>query len=246
MPILKATLLTVPLHGSSFGFSATRLEDLGASEYTLVVLSADDSGSVTDFVRDMERCIKDVLSACHRSPRADNLLVRFTRFASDFEEVHGFKPLAECRPQHYDGALKGDGMTRLYDAAWNAVQSVVKYAEDLDRGGFVANGIVFVITDGMDNMSQATAKKVAEALAGARKSETLESLISVLVGVNVKDAQVSQYLKAFASEGGFTQYIELGDADTDTLAKLADFVQKSILRQSMLLGTGQGATALRF
>lgn len=246
MPMIKSRLLSLPIQGSTFGFSATRLEDLGASEYTLVVLSADDSGSVSGFVRDIERCIKDVVKACHQSPRADNPMVRFTRFASSCAEVHGFKPLATCQPSHYDKALQGDGMTRLYDATFNAVESVVRYAEDLHRGGFAANGIVFVLTDGMDNMSSATAKQVAAALTAARKAETLESLISILVGVNVKDAQVSRYLQTFADEGGFTQYVELEGADAGTLARLAAFVQKSILQQSMLLGTGQQGATLRF
>ena len=246
MPVLKSTLLNHTIAGSNFGFSATRLADLGASEYTLVVLSADDSGSVCGFVREIEASIKDVVEACHQSPRADNLMLRVTRFASDFSEIHGFKPLAECRPTDYDKILAGDGMTRLYDAASNAISSVVQYAEQLNAGGFVANGIVFVVTDGMDNVSTATAERVAESLVRARKAETLESLISVLVGVNVKDSQVSSYLQSFADKGGFTQYIELDKADADTLAKLAAFVQRSIVAQSMLLGSGQAASMLRF
>ena len=37
------------LTNTSFGYSATRLNELGASEYTLVTLVVDQSGSVEGF-----------------------------------------------------------------------------------------------------------------------------------------------------------------------------------------------------
>ena len=57
---------------------------------------------------------------------------------------------------------------------------------------------------------------------------------------------VGGYLSDFSAKAGFDQYVELGDADADTLAKLADFVQRSICTQSMALGTGVTVGSLRF
>ena len=66
----------------------------------------------------------------------------------------------------------------------------------------------------------------------------MESLISILVGLDVQSACIAQYLDEFYWQVGFTQYVKLEDADPRTLAKLADFISKSILSQSQTLGTG--------
>ena len=79
-----------------------------------------------------------------------------------------------------------------------------------------------------------------------RKSEALESILSILVGVNVNDPSVSQWLKALHQNAGFTQYVELGDAKAATLAKLADFISRSISAQSQALGTGGPSQSLSF
>ncbi len=239
MPILDDDFLehhAIP--GAPYGFSAAGLGQLGASEYTLVALAADCSGSVDAFRPEIEACIQAVVSACHRSPRADNLLLRVVAFDDALDEVHGFKPLGECDPARYDGSLKSGGTTALYDAAHNAVASVTRYGRTLVDHDFAANGIVFVITDGCDNASTMTPTEVKRALTEAVRGEHLESVASVLVGVNVQTGDVGRYLRSFAADAGFTRYVELGDADTDTLAGLADFVSQSIALQSRALATG--------
>ena len=66
MPILTDNQ-THSVAGSSYGFSGKRIEALGASEYTLVVLAADTSGSVSQFIPDIEKCIQQVVPAIQRS-----------------------------------------------------------------------------------------------------------------------------------------------------------------------------------
>ena len=94
----------------------------------------------------------------------------------------------------------------------------------------------------MDNASRLPAKKVKEALTKAVTSEALESVVSLLIGVNVQDSEASRYLRQFHLEAGFTQYVELDKADTKTLARLAEFVSQSISAQSQALGTGGGTS----
>ena len=76
---------------SNFKFSAVRPDDLGASEYTLVTIAVDISTSVSGFENELEACVKAILGAAKKSPRADNLLVRIISFNSDLEEIFGFK-----------------------------------------------------------------------------------------------------------------------------------------------------------
>lgn len=234
------------IKGSNFGFSATRVDDLGASEYTLVGIAVDASSSVDAFEKEINSCIQEVVKACRHSPRADNLMMRIVSFASDLSEIHGFKPLTECNVDDYASAVRPMGMTALYDGACNLTQSISQYGRDLSKNDFSVNAIVFVITDGMDNRSTFTPHSVSQALKDAVQSESLESVVSILIGVNIQDANVSNYLKAFEKEGGFTQYIELAKADSKTLAKLAEFVSKSISAQSQALGTGGPSQSLSF
>jgi len=247
MPILNdASLDAVTLPNSHYGYSATRLEELGATEYTVATVACDVSGSTADFIFDMEAAVTRVVQACKSSPRADNLLLRLVAFDDTLSEVHGFKLLENCNLADYGGVLRAGGSTALYDAAENAVSSTIDYGRQLLAGDFSANGILFVITDGMDNASRLPARKVREALAQAVKSEALESVVSVLIGVNVQDAQVSRALRQFQRDAGFTQYVELDKADAQTLARLAEFVSRSVSAQSQALGTGGPSRPLVF
>ncbi|HEX8844602.1 MAG TPA: vWA domain-containing protein [Pyrinomonadaceae bacterium] len=247
MPILNDTNLDqIALPNSHYGYSATRLEELGATEYTVVTVACDVSGSTAAFIFDMEAAITRIVQACKFSPRADNLLLRLVAFDDALAELHGFKLLENCHLADYGGLLRAGGSTALYDASENAVFSTINYGQKLSAGDFSANAILFVITDGMDNASRLPAKKVKEALAKAVTSEALESVVSVLIGVNVQDPEASRYLRRFHLEAGFTQYVELDKADAKTLARLAQFVSQSISAQSQSLGTGGASPALVF
>ena len=247
MPIINdPNLDQVNLPNSHYGYSATRLDELGATEYTVVTIVCDVSGSTATFTFDMEAAITRIVQACKLSPRADNLLLRLVVFDDTLNELHGFKLLENCNLADYGGILRPGGSTALFDATENAVISTINYGQKLLAGDFSANSIFFVITDGVDNASRLPANKVKEALSKAVTSEALESVVSVLIGVNVQDPQVGSYLKQFQTVAGFTQYIELDKADAKTLARLAEFVSKSISAQSQALGTGGSSQSLVF
>src|SRR5690606_8121021 len=133
----------------------------------------------------------------------------------------------------------------LYDATENAVTATESYGKSLTENDFDTNAIVFIVTDGMENTSKATINTVQDAFKNVIRSEALESLISVLIGIQV-DSQTDRYLQDFKKNAGITQYINMGDATTKNLAKLADFVSRSISSQSQSLGTGGPSQSLAF
>ncbi len=55
MPIFDDTTTHHPIDGTTYGYSGTRIEDLGSSEYTLVSIAADQSGSVASFFLNSQR-----------------------------------------------------------------------------------------------------------------------------------------------------------------------------------------------
>lgn len=224
----------------TFGFSGVRVADLGATEYTLVDIVVDCSGSTAGFTKEMEDCLKTIVKACQKSPRADNLLIRVVRFDNNLDEVHGFKLLSQCSPDDYNGALRAGGSTALFDATVDGIEAVSNFGKELLQNDFDVNAALFVITDGMDNQSTTSPLQVNKALAEAVTSETLESLISVLIAIESSPGATGE-LDTFFKTAGFTQYVKMPDASTSNLAKLAQFVSKSISSQSQNLGTGAPA-----
>jgi len=240
MDMMNSTLQVSP-----YGFSAVGVDELGASEYTLVSICQDASGSVSEFKLEMEACIKEIVSACMKSPRAENLMLRLQTFGSRLDEVHGFKPLGGCNANDYDDCIAINGMTALYDGSVNAIEALNTYGKDLVENDFDVNGILIVLTDGYENDSTNTLNQVKESISQVHKTEALESLVTILVGINV-DQGTNQELENFKNEVGFTQYIGLNDADAKTLAKLAQFVSNSVSSQSSALGTGGPSQSLNF
>lgn len=228
---------------TAFGFSATRIDQLGASEYTLVTVSVDESGSVSPFAREMEAMIKSVVAACRKNPRADNLMLRVIAFNHGIREVHGFKLLQDCNSADYDNILYPSGSTALYDAQISTLEAEYAYGKSLKDNDFLANAVNFTITDGDDNASRFTRNRVKQLHESPVQSELLESINNILIGVNA--GVCGRYLQSYKTEAGFDQYVECGASETE-LAKLAKFVTNSISATSQSLGTGSKSQALTF
>jgi len=233
---------------AGFTYSAAKIGDLGATEFTLVTIVNDVSGSVASFKGDMETTLKQIIEACDKSPRRDNLLIRMTQFDQDIYETHGFKLLESCKTDisSYDNCLNIGGSTSLFDATRNAIVATEDYAKKLADQRFMVNAIVIVITDGCDNTSSCGISDVKTALAQVIKNEALESMVTILVGVGINDSMVATALSEFQTKAGITQYVEQKSADAKTLAKLAAFVSKSISAQSQALGTNGPSKPLTF
>jgi hypothetical protein len=242
----QATLSqTVQTGGGQFKFSAVRPEKLGASEYTLVTIVVDLSSSVSSFRDDLLAAVKTAVRGCRQSPRPDNLLVRLLTFNTKRKEVHGFKPLAEIDPDGYR-PFAPHGSTALFDAVYDAVLATTRYARLLADHGFTVNAAVYIVTDGCDNASTVGPRHIAEEIDDARRQELLESLLTVLIGINAGDREVQRALREFKDQAELSQYLDAGNATPDRLAQLAAFVSRSVGAQSRVLGTGRSATPLTF
>jgi uncharacterized protein YegL len=243
MPTEDMDVMNIPGPGT-FQFSAVRPDSLGATEYTLVTVVVDTTGSVCDFADELLKMEQNIVEACRKSPRADNLMMRLVHFNENVNEQHGFKPLNAIAPSDYD-PINPSGMTALYDAAYSSIAATIQYAQTLVDQDFDVNGAVYIITDGADNRSTTSRKMIAEQIKKAIKDESgIESLITVLVGVNAQDCNM--YLELLKKEANLTQFVDVGDATPQRLAKLAAFVSKSISSQSQALGTGSPSAPLQF
>jgi len=231
--------------GANFQFSGIRLDDLEATKYCLVTIAIDKSGSVHGFNDELLKAKKAIIEACQKSPLSDNLMVRLVEFNQNLEEIHGFKLLNTIDVNDYE-ASDCNGMTALFDAAYTSIGATITYAKNLTDQDYDANGICFIITDGMDNSSKTTPKMIDDLVKSAKFGEEIESLVTILVGVNTNYDQIQDYLNEFAKKANLTQYVDVGDATPQKLAKLATFVSKSISSQSQALGTGGPSQTLNF
>jgi uncharacterized protein YegL len=226
------------LGGTGFTYEAAGFQALGASEYTLVTIVVDGTGSTYPFAKLLREAVKTAVETCRRSPRRKNLLLRVIVFSDDLpggsREIHGFIPLADVDLSVYDGIVPS-GMTPLYDATHNAIAAMVDYGTKLADNDYPCNGIVFVITDGADNTSRLTPAAIRQLTEDTRIGEKLESLLTILIGINA--AQFSRLLQAFQADANLDKYVEAG-VTKDELAALADFLSTSVSLASQSLGSG--------
>ena len=226
-----------------FNFSAARPDKLGAAEYTLVTVVMDVTGSISSFASDLLDMKRSVVDACGKNPRRDFLMLRNLEFNTSIREVNGFVEWRNIDPATFQ-VPSCTGGTALFDATFNAVAATNEYAKILSDQDFGVNGVVFVITDGDDNASSYTEDMVAKEIERGVTSEYLESLNVILIGVNA--AMYRPQLESFKKKAKLTQYVDVADATSKELAKLADFVSRSISSQSQALGTGGASQALVF
>ncbi|MCP4220544.1 MAG: VWA domain-containing protein [bacterium] len=234
---------------SDYQFSGVGTDSLDGSEYTIVQLLVDASSSVSAFRKDLEKTVKHVMEACKKSPRSENLLFRVALFSGQYkgsiEELHGFTVLSSIDAKNYMGSIRPCGATPLYDAALSSLESLEVYGGSLADQDYLVNAILFVMTDGCENVSRIKdAGRIKKTLKKIRRAEKLESVRMILIGID--DLHINNELNAFKDEAGFDEYVSMGDVKPEKLAKLAQFVSQSISAASRALGTGGASSKIGF
>jgi uncharacterized protein YegL len=235
MPKLEE-MIKNKISGSTFGYSAVKPEKLEASEYTLVNIIVDKSGSVSPFENELSEAVSTVIGSCKKNPRVENILVRVVYFNHELEEVHGFRAVADLVDTYY--TVRAGGGTALFDAAYEAIGSTIDYANILTNDHFMdVNCVNFLISDGEDRHSKLNVSAVRNKVDEVTQNEELSGTIfTILIGVN--DTQCASALQKFKDEAGLDHYLSMGDATPENLAKLAQFVNKSISSASQSLASG--------
>lgn len=251
--LMQDDLQVMPIPGQGgFQFSAVRPENLGATEYTLVTVVIDESGSVSPFKDGLLNALKSIVDACRKNPRAENLMLRVLAFNENVRELHGFIQLNDVDVPGYK-EFWPSGTTALYDASFSGIGATIEYARVLSSQDFDVNAAVYIITDGMNNRGQVQRKEIASLVDKAKMSEDLESIVTVLIGLHdekltgkTEAQEVVEWLNKFRVESGITQFVDVGEATPQKLAKLANFVSRSISSQSQSLGSGMASQPITF
>ena len=236
---------------NNFTFSAIDVDQLEESQYTLVNILVDLSSSVSSFKNELEKTLSTIVESCQKSPQSQTLLLRVAGFTDRaqndcVDEIHGFISLGSIATNQYVGSLNPSGMTPLFDAMGNALETIETYGKQLAAQDYFCNGIFFVITDGFENASRKlkSASAIKSTLERIRKDEALESIRAILIGVD--DSNVQSELTKLKDDAGFDEYLSLGDVSAKKLAKLANWISQSVSSQSQSLGSGGPSQPVNF
>jgi hypothetical protein len=250
---LPAAQLNQSLQG--FDYTSVAVEKLEATEYTVVSIVVDKTGSVEPFKKELENMLSMSLESCKKSARVLNLIARSTAFNApsfsskpDIEEIHGFVPLNSIDTSKFTGTINPDGATPLYEASLEAVDTLYDYAKKLYDKQILSNAIVFIITDGDDNASSpsSTPDAIKKTIEKIRREEVLESIRVILIGINDTDTHFKTRLDTFKKEANLDEYVSVGEATPGKLAKLAQFVSRSTSSTSQSLGSGGPSQPVSF
>ena len=245
MPKLVAPgMEEISIKGTNFKYSAASIDDMMeiASEFTLVTLVIDESGSVDTFASAMENAIREVISKCvnKNNPKSENLVLRILKFNNYVTEYHGFKPAHACDPSSYHGFLNPGGMTALYEASEQAVNASKDYGKQLMDQGIATNALVVIFTDGVNNVQTSTPESVRRSIEKVRQEEALTNITTILIGVNTKNCQ--SILEQFVKDAGINQFETIENTDSKSFGALANMVSQSISRSSQNIH-GNGSSA---
>ena len=202
---------------SNFHFSGVRPEKLQATEYTLVTIVIDETGSVAKFADLLLDMVKTIIKSCQKNARAENVLVRLVAFNRNVREVHGFIALPDIKTDDYQ-PFQPTGLTALYDATYSAIGSMLTYGKSLYDLDMEVNGVGFIVTDGDNNTGSMGTTSIADCMEEAMRMEKIKGITTVLIGIKdpslpkSEAERIAAALKKFKDEAKLTEYIDAGDA----------------------------------
>jgi uncharacterized protein YegL len=157
--LLTGNLGTVVVAGAA----GTAMDDISASDVTLVTVLIDASSSIGS--SGLEQAVRDgqnqLVEAFNGSSTRDSVMLAQWSFNHDQTVYHSYVPVADAVRLDRRNYQSG-GTTRLYDTWCDALAANVAYAQRLRDAGTPCRSVVVVITDGADYGSKRTARECAK------------------------------------------------------------------------------------
>lgn len=211
------------------GCSGTPIDDLDATEATLVSVVLDMSSSMDSYRNEVIAAYNAMLSALQASKASASILLSTWTFSDTPNLLHGYLPVGQVSPLTTSN-YSPNGMTALYDTVMATMTGLVSYGQKLLDNGVPNRRIVFVLSDGADNRSKARAAQVKTASQGLI---TQEAYTLAYAGFGSSD------LKQIADEVGFPDVITTAATESE-IRRIFHQVSQSIIRVSQGTGTAGG------
>ncbi|MBN2892887.1 MAG: VWA domain-containing protein [Bacteroidales bacterium] len=201
-------------------------DDIQVDETINAVFIVDTSSSVQSYVNELNFAFNDFTESMQKSHIANKLMVSVIEFNSKVRVECGFRPISSFTKT--DFSKKIGGMTALYDGVLLGLRNAIDYRQNLENSGIETKTILFVITDGGDNVSKNPAHMIAKEIADQKKDErSAFSFTSIMFGVG-NDADFTQAQQ----EMGIEHLAKIGTTGSE-MKKMIGFISQSISSMSV-------------
>lgn len=184
------------------------------------VFVVDVSPSISTYVNDLNFAFNDFTQTMQKSHVAEQLMVSLVEFNEVVTVKSGFQPIKQIPTMNF---MPSGGGTALYQATFQGLQMAIDYRNNLEASGVMAKTLVFVITDGLDNSSQVSAKQVKDKLQTILSQEqNAFSFTTILFGVG----DATDFEKA-QKDMGLQHIAKVGTTGAE-IRKMINFISQSI------------------
>ncbi len=208
------------------GLDADRLD---ACDATLVSVVIDMSSSMSPHSRAVIEAYNTMQKALADAKAAGAILTTTWTFSDSLSLLSGFEAVGK-KPPLTGTTYRPSGGTALYDAVLAAMTGLVSYGQALWDGGIPTRRVLFVLSDGEDNSSRATAATVERA---ARALAQDEAYTLAFAGFGAQD------LGVIARAMGFPNVVSAAASPSEIRAVFRQ-VSQSVIRVSQ--GAAPGPT----
>lgn len=206
------------------GSQGTDIDDIMATEVTLVTVVMDDSGSMDCRAGDARAGQNEMLKAFAESKQKDAFLIG--QWALNRQSpYHSYVPVDQATK--LDGRnYRPNGDTPLYDRWCQALAANVAYAAQLRATGTPVRSIIAVITDGGNNSSrtfnEVDCRRIAKDLIAS------EQFILAFIGVGDES-----YFRQIAKDMGIPDgAVLIAGASASEMRKVFRLLSQSVIRAS--------------
>jgi cobalamin biosynthesis Co2+ chelatase CbiK len=192
----------------------TPIDDIETEHVNLVMVGVDESGSMSSYVKEMEKCLGEFKEAISNSKETDSILVCRGNFNQDID-IQGYKKIDD-----FDVMYKAEGMTKLFDIIVEGGKKLEDYVEYLKNNGTRVKVVFSIFSDGEDTASYnslASAKSMIESL-------NQKEYTTAFISFGGASAQIAKYL-------GFANILSVGSSVSD-LRHAFNQLSKSVVSSS--------------
>lgn len=196
-------------------------EEIEVDETINAVFIIDTSYSVSSYIHDLNQAFNDFTESMQKSHISEKLFISIIEFNDKISVTSGFRPVHSI-PQ-MDFSKKIGGATALYDAVLTGLKNALNYRENLENSGVETKTMIYVLTDGEDNMSKNPAHTIKRIIKDIKNEErSAFSFTSVLFGLGNQ----SNFKKA-QKDMGIEHLAQIGTTG-DEIKKMIGFISQSI------------------
>lgn len=211
-------------------------EEINVEETINLVFIRDNSPSMerNNAINELNKAYNEFLNEMKNSHLGEKIMVSDIEFNEHINIIHGFKRIADVNDIN---STTSGRATALYDAVHSGIKNAMEYRTQLESTGINCKTLVFVITDGEDNVSSTSPSEIKNMINDILKDEknTL-SFTTILFGIGD-----SNYFEHAQQEMGIQNLATLSHTAKD-IRKMINFISQSVSKSS----SGQKVSTVNF